>query len=208
MDPDWISLICMASESPHLEDPSGGEGYKDRGPWVLRIVVSIVVVVAGGYLLLRPDSDKGAEKLPDFDLPLLMGEGSFSTADLQGKPVVINFWASWCGPCREETPLLQKTWERYEGQGLVILGVNVQDAPDSARDFMEEFDVTYPVVVDEGQKLFKDIARADGLPQTFFVDETGAFLDRGDVEGGSLVLGAIDEDELESQIQALLEGSP
>jgi hypothetical protein len=63
-------------------------------------------------------------------------------------------------------------------------------------------------VVDEGQKLFKDIARADGLPQTFFVDETGAFLDRGDVEGGSLVLGAIDEDELESQIQALLEGSP
>jgi hypothetical protein len=90
----------------------------------------------------------------------------------------------------------------------VILGVNVQDAPDSAREFMEEFDVTYPVVVDEGQKLFKDVAQADGLPQTFFVDETGAFLDRGDVEGGSLVLGSIEEEELETQIQALLEGGP
>ena len=206
--PDCISLMHMASDPPHLEDPSGNEGYKDRGPWMLRIVVGLAVVVVGGFFLLRSNDKEAAQTLPAFDLPLLMGDGTFSTADLQGKPVVVNFWASWCGPCREETPLLQETWEKYEEQGLVILGVNVQDVPDSARDFMEEFGVTYPVVVDEDQDLFKEIAPADGLPQTFFVDGTGRFLDRGDVEGGSLVLGSIDENELEAQITALLEDAP
>jgi cytochrome c biogenesis protein CcmG/thiol:disulfide interchange protein DsbE len=201
----------MASETPNLEDPSAGDGYKGRGPWILRILVGLVVVAVGAYLLLRPANEDGrasARKLPNFELPLLTGGGTLSNADLQGKPVVINFWASWCGPCRQETPLLQEKWEKYEAEGILILGVDVKDTEQGARDFVEEFGVTYPVVVDREQTLFNEIAPVDGLPQTFFVDETGRFLERADgSDSGSLVLGAIEEAELEAQIQKLLEGA-
>jgi cytochrome c biogenesis protein CcmG/thiol:disulfide interchange protein DsbE len=199
----------MASESPRVEDPSDDEDFNHHGPWGLRIVVGVAIVALGAYFLLQPSGEDGGttQTLPAFDLPLLAGDGSFSSADMQGKPMVINFWASWCGPCREETPLLQRTWEKYENRGLVILGVNVQDTPDGARDFVKEFDMSYPVVVDEDQRLYDQLVEFEGLPQTFFVDETGRFLDRGEVEGGSLVLGSIDEAELEAQIQVLLEGS-
>ena len=199
----------MASEPPEIEERTEGGSFKERGPWILRIVVGVVVVALGAFLLLRPSdesNEQASQTLPEFDLPLLSGDGSFSTGDLQGKPVVINFWASWCGPCREETPLLQETWEKYQNEDIVILGVNVKDTTDGARDFMEEFDVSYPVVVDEDQELFDAIAPVDGLPQTFFVDGSGNFLEGEEgADAGSLVLGAIEEEELEAQIQALLE---
>ena len=198
----------MDPETPTGETPSGEE-YRERGPWLLRIGIGLAVVLVGGFLLLRPADDQGADagSLPAFDMPFLLEEGNFTNADLQGKPVVINFWASWCGPCREETPLLQETWEKYKDD-IVVLGVNVQDAPDNARAFVDEFDMTYPLVVDEDQVLYKEIAAFDGLPQTFFVDAEGRFLKQEDTsEDGSLVLGAIDEEELEAQIQALLESN-
>ena len=196
----------MASETPTGVTPPDDD-YKERGPWILRMGIGLAVVVVGGFFLLRPAADEGveAEVLPAFDLPFLMEEGSFTNEDLQGKPVVINFWASWCGPCREETPLLQETWEKYKDD-LVILGVNLRDAPDNAKAFAQEFDVTYPLVVDEDQSLYKQIAPIDGLPQTFFVDAEGRFLEQEEAsDEGSLVLGAIEEEELEAQIQALLE---
>src|SRR5690349_8046709 len=117
----------MASGSPNEEDLPQ-EGYKDRGPWLLRIVIGVAVVALGAFFLLRPaDDTSDAQTLPEFDLPLLTEDGTLSSADLQGKPVVINFWASWCGPCRQETPLLQETYEKYKDDGLVIVGVNVMD---------------------------------------------------------------------------------
>jgi thiol-disulfide isomerase/thioredoxin len=195
----------MASEPPTGETPPDDD-YKERAPWALRMGIGLAVVVIGGFFLLRPAADEGAEadSLPAFDLPFLTEEGSFTNADLQGKPVVINFWASWCGPCREETPLLQRTWEKYQDD-LVILGVNLRDAPDNAKAFAEEFGVTYPLVVDEDQALYEQIAPIDGLPQTFFVDAEGRFLKQEETsDDGSLVLGAIEEEELEAQIEALL----
>jgi cytochrome c biogenesis protein CcmG/thiol:disulfide interchange protein DsbE len=201
----------MALEPPDIEDPVDAEDFKGQGPWLLRIIVGLAVVGLGTFFLLQPADEEGesaGRRLPEFDLPLLSGDGRFSTADLQGKPVVINFWASWCGPCREETPLLQETWEKYEDEGLVIIGVNVKDTTEGARDFMKEFDVDYPVVMDEDQELFDEIAPVDGLPQTFFVDGSGHFLDDDGADSGSLVLGAIEEEELEAQIRALLEGTP
>jgi thiol-disulfide isomerase/thioredoxin len=198
----------MGSGAPTDEDHSPEE-FKERGPWLLRIVIGVAVVVLGATLLLRP-SDDGAEAdaLPGFELPLLSGEGNLSSDDIQGKPVIINFWASWCGPCRQETPLLQRTYEKYEDQGLVILGVNVKDSHDNATAFMDEFQVSYPVVVDEDRELYDALVPIDGLPQTFFVDEEGNFLEHEEADGGSLILGAIDEDELEAQIQALLGENP
>ena len=195
----------MASPETPTDEGLSPEEYRSRGPWLLRILVGAAVVVIGASLLLRPSDDGAeAEALPEFELPLLSGEGSLSSDDIQGKPVVINFWASWCGPCREETPLLQRTFEKYEDQGLVILGVNVRDSHDNATAFMDEFQVSYPVVVDEDRELYDELVPIDGLPQTFFVTEDGRFLEHEEAEGGSLILGGLDEEELETQIQALL----
>ena len=71
-----------------------------------------------------------------------------SLADLQGKPVVVNFWASWCGPCKGEAPALQKTCEKYRWQGLVLVGIDAQDFRGDAKRFAKRYGVTYPIVYD------------------------------------------------------------
>ncbi len=112
---------------------------------------------------------------PGFMLDRLDGEGQLSFAELKGKAVVVNFWASWCIPCREEAPLLEKTWRAYRDEGVVFLGVNIKDAASDARRFVEEFNITYPTVRDLDQRLTRDFG-VKGLPETFFVDHRWTFI--------------------------------
>ena len=86
---------------------------------------------------------------PAFTLDRLDTDGRLAIDDLKGKAVVVNFWASWCIPCRDEAPVLQKTFERYRDRGLVVLGVDVNDFRQDARRFMDRYGVTYPVVTHE-----------------------------------------------------------
>jgi len=121
---------------------------------------------------------------PAFTLDRLDREGQLSVADLKGKAVVVNFWASWCVPCRDEAPVLQKTYERYRDQGLVVLGVDVNDFRQDARRFMKRYGLTYPVVYDgKGSTVGKWGVR--GFPETFFVDRTGKLV-------GERIEGAVD----------------
>ena len=122
---------------------------------------------------------------PAFTLSRLESkEGKVSLEDLKGKPVVVNFWASWCIPCRDEAPVLQKTYERYRDQGLVVLGVDVNDFRQDARRFMKRYGLTYPVVYDgKGSTVGKWGVR--GFPETFFVDRTGKLV-------GERIEGAVD----------------
>ncbi len=145
---------------------------------------------------------------PSFELPLLDGSGVLADEDLRGKPVIINFWASWCIPCREEAPLLEKTWRAYRDQGVVFLGVNIKDAESDARRFVDEFDITYPIVRDLDQSLTQDLG-VKGLPETFFIDHRWTFI--GAISGakssdqqGTVILGAISEDELISNVEILI----
>jgi cytochrome c biogenesis protein CcmG/thiol:disulfide interchange protein DsbE len=159
--------------------------------------------------LARTGSEAESGSLaPSFDLPLLDGGGSLSDEDLRGRPVVINFWASWCIPCREEAPLLEKTWRAYRDQGIMFLGVNIRDAESDAKRFVEEFDITYPTVRDLDQSLTRDFG-VKGLPETFFVDHRWTFI--GAISGartgdqqGTVILGAISEGELVSNIEILI----
>ncbi len=80
---------------------------------------------------------------PNFTLTTFKGT-TISLADLRGKTVVINFWASWCPPCRIEAPLLERTWRAYKNRGLIFLGVNIQDRKEDALNFIREFGITYP----------------------------------------------------------------
>ena len=109
---------------------------------------------------------------PPFSLERLDRGGTLSLADLQGKPLVVNFWASWCIPCKDEAPVLQRTFARYKGQGLVVLGVDVQDFRADARRFIRRFGLAYPNVYDgKGSTVGK--WGVTGFPETFFVDRSG-----------------------------------
>ena len=121
---------------------------------------------------------------PAFTLDRLDRVGQLGVGDLKGKAVVVNFWASWCVPCRDEAPVLQKTYERYRDQGLVVLGVDVNDFRQDARRFMKRYGLTYPVVYDgKGSTVGKWGVR--GFPETFFVDRTGKLV-------GERIEGAVD----------------
>ncbi|MDQ3784758.1 MAG: redoxin domain-containing protein [Actinomycetota bacterium] len=180
---------------------------------LLRFLVAIVPALAFiGLLwigLARTGSQaESGSKAPSFELPLLDGSGVLADEDLSGKPVVINFWASWCVPCREEAPLLEKTWRAYRDQGVVFLGVNIKDAESDAKRFVKDFGITYPMVRDLGQRLTQDFG-VKGLPETFFVDHRWTFVGavsgaRTEDEQGTVFLGAISEEELISNVELLI----
>jgi peroxiredoxin len=179
------------------------EGYRPRSrvpKLIVAIAVAAVVVVA-----LLPARD---EVTPGFDLPLLSSSGRLSSEDLRGSPVVLNFFASWCGPCREEAPRFESAYQKYKDQGVRFVGVNVQDRIETARRFVEEYGITFPVVVDADRKLAEQL-EVYGLPQTFFIHENGALAgtktgQTTDGGSGTATFGALSMKELEAGIEDLL----
>ena len=137
---------------------------------------------------------------PAFTLPRLDTDGELSLASLEDKVVVLNFWASWCLPCKEETPRLQKAWERWRDDGVMIVGVDAQDFRADAKRFMTRFGVTYPVVYDgKGSTLGR--YGVTGFPETYFVSRDGKLV-------GERVQGEISDEHLERGITAALSASP
>ena len=111
---------------------------------------------------------------PDFTLKTLDG-GEVSLSEFRGQPVLINFWASWCGPCRLEMPDLVRAYEAHKDGGFVILGVNLtfQDSIPEVQAFVQEFDMTFPVLLDETGDVALNLYQLRGLPMSIFVDRDG-----------------------------------
>ena len=171
-----------------------------------------MVVAAISTLLLQPASRDAPDRLPEFSLAYLSGRGSLSSEELIGQPVVLNFWASWCGPCREEAPAFQDAWERYDPEGVRFVGVNVCDLEPEAKKFVREFEVGYDIVRDPDQELADALGIECRLPQTFFVAPDGTFVAASEGErapglagSGGVVLGGLRPEELEARIEELLE---
>lgn len=170
----------------------GGQGSLQR---VAQVIALVGVAALLGLLIWRvafKDNTGAADELaagklvdaPAFTLDRLDRDGQLALDDLKGKAVVVNFWASWCIPCRDEAPVLQKTYERYRDRGLVVLGVDVNDFKADARRFMKRYGITYPVAYDgKGSTVGKWGVR--GFPETFFVDRTGTLV-------GERIEGAVD----------------
>ena len=121
----------------------------------------------------------------------------FRLYDHLGAPVVINFWASWCPPCRQESPHFQRLWQRYRERGVIFVGVDIQDTEEDALAYIQEFGLTFPNVLDPDGAVSIDYG-VIGLPVTFFIGADGVVLGRW--------VGAISEADLDEWIVALLEG--
>jgi peroxiredoxin len=208
-----------------------------RGPWrsvVLPLVVVGAIAGAIWWLDYRPDSGvspydarfgpvempaalvppgmkveaKQGSLAPDFLLMELDG-GDFRLSDLRGKAVIVNFWATWCTPCRKEMPQFVAAYDRYKDEGLEVVAVNVQESPSIIRPFAEDFGMEFTVVLDK-RGAVSDSYRLIGLPTTYFIDREGVirsvfqgpFLERLQ---GTQVQGAIEEDDLTRRIQEILE---
>jgi cytochrome c biogenesis protein CcmG, thiol:disulfide interchange protein DsbE len=149
-------------------------------------------VVHGGQNTTLDDAVKSGKFPPapgaDLKRPLLDGSGERALADLKGKVVVLNFWASWCDPCRAEAPLLQRAQARLAASGAgTVLGATYTDAPADSKQFEHEFNVTYPSVRD----VDTDLASKYGtraLPETFVLDREGRVvaISRGQLNQGFL----------------------
>jgi len=146
--------------------------------FVIAVVVALLVVLAYGMIgqgRERSSFPVRRRPAPDFTLALYTG-GQLSLAELKGKPVVVNFWASWCKPCREEAPILEEGWRKYRERGVVFVGVNFQDDEDEARAFLQKFKITYPTGPDPGH-VAVDYGVL-GVPETFFIDREGIIVNR------------------------------
>jgi cytochrome c biogenesis protein CcmG/thiol:disulfide interchange protein DsbE len=189
-------------------------GSRRRTSKTLRILAFVVVpglfvaLLAFGLLTTTQPKAVAGTPAPDFELPLLGGEGTLSSEGLRGGPLVINVWASWCVPCREEAAGLERTWREYREKGVRFVGVNWNDLEPSADAFLEEFGITYPNVRDVEGKLTR-LLGVRGVPETYFVDHRWRFfgLAQGDqigARGSAKVLKAIPRRVLVSEIERML----
>jgi len=135
------------------------------------IVLTSGLIISGCSSGAEPPEARVGSQAPDFQLNNLDGQ-SISLSDLRGKPVFINFWATWCPPCRSEMPYIQEIYEEWSGKGLVVLAINIGESPSQVEEFMESQNLSFPVLLDTGKNVAQKY-NIRGIPTSFFVDKDG-----------------------------------
>lgn len=166
--------------------------------------VVALAAVAGllGLLVWRLTHQSKPPKIggqaPAFSLRRLDTNGTLALASLRGKPVVLNFWASWCVPCKGEAKMLEDAWQRYRSQGVVFVGIDWHDVKSDARRFLDHHGVTYPTVLD-GSGSITDRYGVVGVPETYFIDRRGRLV-------GEHIVGTVvnQKDRFRSGVEAAL----
>ena len=153
----------------------------------LSFLILAVLILGSGWIWLsritettasaeRPAIPLPGHPAPDFALQTLDGQ-TLQLSDLHGQAVVLNFWASWCPPCRAEMPELEQAYQDNQTGGLVVLGVNQGEQQPIAADFVQQFDLSFPVVLDQDLLASRNY-KVNSLPTTFFIDRNGIIRDQ------------------------------
>src|SRR5712692_2886910 len=168
-----------------------------RVHWGWWLAGAILVGFMGlvGLKLMRAQAERVTSgPAPVFSLNLFDG-GTFRLSEQRGKVVMVDFWASWCIPCRDEAPLLEHLWQVYHDQDVVFVGVAYADTDDDSRAFLKEFGITYPNGPDLGTRISQAYG-ITGVPEKYFVDKCG--------QVRHVVIGPVSDPELRQAIDLLL----
>ena len=171
--------------------PTGWQALKRGRPVALALALLLLVsacLPAGGV-----GSSKG-DVAPDFSLPALDG-GAQNLRDYRGQVVILNFWASWCAPCRAEMPDLQVAYTELRDKGLVVVGINQSERGEKVRSFVQEFGLTFPILLDEDQTVGHKYG-VRGLPTTFIIDGGGVIRE--------VIVGPLTRSAVHRQVKELL----
>ena len=157
------------------------------------LIIGVVILVNVGLLaflliqLLTPAATPSSDPIvghpaPDFSLAALgpaTGKSTLSLSDFKGRAIVLNFWASWCVPCKEELPLLENTWKQMQAQGkdVIFIGINYQEASSTAASFLQQNGVTYPAALDASGSVASTYG-ITSLPDTFFINRNGTVVSK------------------------------
>lgn len=192
-----------AIEDLEFLEPDASQGRQGKGPrWGTAALIAGIMAIAAA-LALQLSRQNAAQPqsgpAPDFYLKLF-DNADFQLSDYRGQVMLVNFWASWCPPCRDEAPALQTLYDDYRDDGLVIVGVNMlESSQQKARAFIEEFGITYPNGEDIGQRI-TNLYRVQAPPESFLIDRAGHI--------HQFIIGAVNYDRLSGEIEALLGGGP
>jgi thiol-disulfide isomerase/thioredoxin len=175
----------------------------------LVIVSTVVLVIAGCSSSPAPQASapsgtsfpiEGVQVgnlAPDFLLPNL-DSGALSLNELRGKPVVLNFWATWCRPCVTEMPYLQEIYEEYSDEGLMLLAIDIDESPSQVEEFLQNNNLSLPVLLDIGGAVTKKY-RIQVIPTTFFIDGDGVIQEK---RMGAFINAA----QIEKQLSKIMPG--
>ena len=186
-----------------LPEPQQQEAVPQAPPgprrWKAGIIVTFAVMLAILGLLAwglkkSQAGPRDSGKAPDFTLTGYDGR-TVTLSQLRGQVVIINFWASWCLPCREEAAYLEQTWRKYKDRGVVFIGVDYVDTEKEARAYIKEFDITYINGPDLGTQISQSF-NIKGVPETYYVDKRGVL--RG------VNIGPLKSPQLDQKIDELL----
>ena len=169
----------------------------------VRSSIAVLGVLAVVGLLVFGLVSKGSsgvalgDAAPDSSLPRLEGEGEGSLAEYRGKWVLVNFWASWCIPCREEAPALERFQAQHGGAHFTVLGIDTRDLTSDGREFVKRYGLSYPQLRDGDGGAAHDFGTT-GVPENFLIDPNGKVR--------LLLRGPVDEEYLRDQVAPLVEG--
>jgi len=160
-------------------------------------VCAVLGLLAFGLLSKGETQIAVGDPVPDRELPVLGGSGQGSIADYRGRWVLVNLWASWCTPCRQEAPELQRFAQRYRKRDVSVLGIDVQDNSDDALAFLHDYGVDYPQLRSVGDERSAAFG-STGVPENFLVDPEGRL--------ALIWRGPVDTEFLEQQVVPKVEG--
>lgn len=166
------------SEEPPAAEPT--QARSARRWWLIVSVVAVALATAGLIMGQRDDGSgtggAGGGQAQDFELPVLGGDGTVSLASFRGQPVVVNFFAAWCAPCKRELPALQEVAAKLEGR-VAFVGIDHQDSERAALQLLRDVGVTYPAGYDPEGKVATSYGLF-GMPTTLFVAPDGRLLEK------------------------------